>query len=82
MSIGGFSPKMVAELEQLMAKLARAETTFTPEERQLMEMLRQNREIILPQLEATRGLYRGSNRAGEEKLKNLITAIEKICQVD
>ena len=75
----GFSPSMVAELERLIAKLAHKETSFTPREHQLMELIKQNREVILPQLEAARRLYKGTNTAGKEKLDNLIKAIERIC---
>ena len=79
---GSFSPTLVAELEKLMRKLSQKESSFTSREHQLMEILRQSRDVILPQLEAARQLDRGTNTAGDEKLTNLIRSIEKICEVN
>lgn len=76
------SPKMVAELEQLMKKLAHKHSTFTQREQELMQLIRENSDAILPQLAAAKQLYRGANLRGQEKLDNLITAVEKICQVN
>jgi len=73
---------MVAELEQLIGKLAHKSSAFTPREQELMRLLRQSSSVILPQLEAARRLYRGANSRGQEKLDNLIKAIEKICLVN
>jgi hypothetical protein len=70
---------MVAELEKLIHKLAHREAEFTPRERELMELLRRNRDVILPQIEVMTTHYKGLNEAGKEKLKNLVAAIEKIC---
>jgi len=70
----------MAELEVLIAKLAKKATTFTPREHELMELLRQNRDVILPQIRTVAQLYKGANRAGREKLENLIEGVEKICK--
>lgn len=73
------NPALIAELEKLIGKLACRSSEFTPREHELMDMLRQNRDVILPQVEVMMRLYKGSNTAGKEKLANLAAAIEKIC---
>ena len=76
------SPAMVAELEELMKKLAHKSSDFSPREQELMQLIRQSSDVILPQLVAAKQLYRGANSKGQEKLDNLIKAIEKICQAN
>lgn len=76
----GLNPELMAELEVLIAKLSRKATTFTPREHQLMELLREHRDVILPQIRTVAQMYKGANRAGREKLENLIEGIEKICR--
>jgi hypothetical protein len=76
----GFNPTIIAELEMLISKLAHRAPNFTPREYQLMELLRQHRDVVLPQLEAITRSHMGTNTAGREKLDNLVRGIERICR--
>ncbi len=78
-SIGGLDPALIAELEVLITKLAHKASNFTPREHELMEMLKRNRDVILPQLRALTEMHKGANSAGREKLENLVEGIERIC---
>ena len=77
---GGLDPTMVAELERLLAKLAARTpmSELTPREHQLLLALRQNRDVILPQLHAVLGAHRAVNERGQAKLDAIVEALEQV----
>lgn len=79
-SNSGFNPALIAELEVLLAKLAHRAPNFTPREYQLMELLKENRDVVIQQLRSITQAHKGTNAAGREKLQNLIEGIERICK--
>ena len=81
-AIGGLDPLIIAELEALLGKLAARDPSpsgFTPRERELMSLLRANREVVLRQLHAVVGAHTGINERGRAKIVALVEGIEKIC---
>ena len=71
----------VVEIENILRKLAHgiSKSRFTDRELELMARLRENRDVVLNELYKITKNHRGINPRGEEKIKNLINAIEKIC---
>jgi hypothetical protein len=69
----------IHQLLVLFKKLSEGAGGFTPEEKDLMRRLRENRDAVLPELYAISGEAIGRNQRGREKLLLLIKAVERIC---
>ena len=77
----GIDPRAVAELEHLIAKLANnaPSSAYTSRDKELIEVLRQNGDVIMSQFAAVMRTHTGRNDAGKEKLENLRKALDRIC---
>jgi hypothetical protein len=73
----------IAAIQRLLMKLTYGGLSqpFTPEERELMERMRANRESVLVHLNVTLSEFKGANEAGLKKMENLRKMVEKICGV-
>jgi len=79
---GILDDQFMLEIEQILFKVSRqsfGDVKFTRRESMILEALRQNSESIMTRLYQALWQTRAVNPAGQEKIKNLIKAFEKIC---
>ena len=78
----GLTDQEVAGMQVLIMKLASGVLTqnFTPEEAELIQKMRENKETILRILYDELKMVHSANDRGREKLDNLIRMVEKICR--